>query len=143
MPKSTLLNLPGRVLLHEKDVLAARQLLLPSLDFFLSGEGVCLHDAVDEGSKLGTRLIQFDVALEALHSQGGIVSVLFGLSSDGQLGHFGGGLISNDDLSGSTDVEGERVAREHVVKLVMKSVVGTTAVEALKAHIKTGRIVLG
>lgn len=133
--KLSLFDLSRLFLLHEKNVFTASKLLLPSPDFFFAGECVCLHNAVHNGSELGACSIEIGVAFEASNGQGSVVAVFFRLSSDGELGHLDGGFISFDYFAGATNVEGERVAEEDVVKLGVSSVASATAVEALKANI--------
>jgi hypothetical protein len=86
--------------------------------------------------------VELSVTIEALDCQCCIISILFCLGSDSQFGHLGGGFISFDNFSRSTDVEGERMLRQRIVKSVMVSVTGATSVEALEANVETIRIVL-
>lgn len=130
------------MLLHQQNVFAASQLLLPSLDLLLARECVCLHNAINNRRKLFTSLVKFGIAFETLDSKSCFVAVFVGFSSDGKLGHLQRGLVSDDSLSCSTDVEGDRMALEDIVKLVVQSVARTTAVEALKADIEASWIVL-
>jgi hypothetical protein len=132
----------GRRLLKHKDVLAARQLLFPSLNLLLTRECVGLKNAVDHGCKLRVCSVELSVAIEAFDCQRCIISILFCLGSDSQFRHLGGGFISFDNLSRSTDVESKRMLRQRIVKSVMVSVASATSVEALEANVKTIRIVL-
>jgi hypothetical protein len=130
------------MLLKHQDVLAAGQLLFPSLDLLLSGKGVGLENAVNHGGELRACSVELGIAFKALDGQGSVISVLLGLSSDGQLGHFGRWLISFDDFSSSADVEGERVAFQGSVEPVVHAVASAAAVEALEADIETGGVIL-
>jgi hypothetical protein len=86
--------------------------------------------------------VELSVAIEAFDCQRCIISILFCLGSDSQFRHLGGGFISFDNLSRSTDVESKRMLRQRIVKSVMVSVASATSVEALEANVKTIRIVL-
>lgn len=142
MAQLSLFDLSRLFLLHEKNVFAAGKFLFPRLDFFFAGECVCLHNAVHNGCELGACSVEVGVAFEASNSQSSVVAVFFRLSGDGELGHLDRGLISFDDFAGATDVEGERVAEEDVVKLGVSSVAGATTVEALEANIQAMDVVL-
>ncbi|KAI6767810.1 hypothetical protein HG530_005819 [Fusarium avenaceum] len=132
----------GRRLLKHKDVLAARQLLFPSLNLLLTRECVGLENTIDHGCKLRVCSVELSITIEALDCQRCIISILFRLCSNSQFGHLGGGFVSFDNLSRSTDVESEGVLRQRIVKSVMVSIASATSVEALEANVKTIRIVL-
>ncbi|KAI6750233.1 hypothetical protein HG531_007498 [Fusarium graminearum] len=104
--------------------------------------GIGLEDAVNHGSKLRIRPVEFGVTIETLDGQCCVVPILFCFGGNGQLGHLGRRFISFDDFSSAADVEGERMLGQRIMKSIMVPLAGTTSVEALQTNIETIRIIL-
>lgn len=123
-------------------MLAGGHFLLPCFDLLLTRECIGFEDTVDERSKLRVRLVEFFYAFMTFDGGTDVVSISFGLGSDGQLCHLSRRLILYDSFSGSTNVQREGMTASDVVKLRMCSLTDTPPIEALEADIETFRVVL-
>jgi len=131
-------------LIQGQYVFTAGQLLLPGLDFLFAGERIRRHDAFNDSRKFRVRPVEIvSITFKTLDGQRGIVAVSFSFGSYGKLGYLRRWLVSDDSLTGSSNIEDEGVAPENVVNLRMVPVTGTSAIKALQTYVQTGWVVLG
>jgi hypothetical protein len=129
--------------MERKNVFARCKFLLPSLDFFLSRKTICLHDPIYHCRELASRLVHIlYIAIVASNAGRVIVSISFGFSGDGNLGDLLGRLVADHNFSSSLDIQDQRMTSKSLVKTGMLPISSAASVEAVKAYIETGRIVL-
>lgn len=117
--------------MQKQDMLTGGEFLFPSLDLFLPRERVGLHNAVDDGGDFRVEGIDIGIAFETLDSSVRIVAVCLGFGGDGKLGDLGRGLILDDLLAGSANVQNKRMVSGDAMELGMRLDASTASVEAL------------